>query len=1073
MTICFKHEWFHRNGQPRAILHHTTKNESFIRTCMILKKMGIKNYAFPLSLYDPDLLNVDVFDLEEDTPENQILRTKVQIEASRNRWYYLRECLRIYEQGGAPVRFRLDRSSCAMTWWFTNGIDYYSMAPRQTGKDQPLYSKIRTPDGWKRMGDIYPGDKAVAQDGSISEVIGVYPQGFRPIYRIHFEDGRYTDCGKEHLWMVHNKHWDENGWKIVLLSDIMEYLEYAPKDCDDLSIPVVVPEQTYHADLPVDPYILGALIAGEEGTSSDLVFKASHRFVIKEINRLLPLGNKVFHKEQNIYQIVCDSSNGRPRSSPLESDLKKKKILPFRRTKNVIPEIYKKASPLQKLHLLQGLMDVKGSVDGNSEVYFKCKNKYLAEEVRELVWSLGGISSIKTLFSMKSRRTSAHQNKTEYYVSVLIPNLTEVFRNPRSKDSICDSYKTKKTLKLGIKSVEYIGEEKTQCIEIDHPDHLYVTDNYIVTHNTVCALALTSHVLYTAGYEYTIGMMANNDNLRQINVKRVKSFGENLPDWWRVKDRNKDKNNSQEIYYEALKTHYVTFVAQADKSAADKIGRGGTMPMLHFDEFEFIVNIGTTYPVIMASGQAARTNAKKNGKPYSNIITTTAGDPSKPECREAMAIVDGAMSHTELLYDSENIDSLHQIVESASPQKMVLGIFSHHQLGYDNKWFKDQVAKNRYTKEQAERDLLNRRVAIQDQPVISKDILARINASQREVKDIQVINEKFVIYWYISKEYRMSDEFKNTSIVVGCDSSEMIGRDSTTLVGVDPRNLSVVFTFRCNEGNINVVGTAIGQLLLMFPKMIFVPENKSSGTSIIDIVTTVLRQVKVNPFMRIFNWVVNNRDQKEFQGIDIRDMNLLDSSVRKFFGIKTDKEKRNALYSQVLLDACELAADLIKDQTLIQELNSLTVRNGRVDHASGGNDDTVIAWLLAMFFIFHAKNLSLYGINPGTNMSQIIQSKDQHDNSEELKRSELIKLKIEELTENLKKQSNPSTRKLIESEIRLLSQKISNTTATIPLNAEEFHRDPKRYVDPAVVSSIRPQHSSEDIERSIRALFNV
>ena len=679
MSICFLHEWNDAQGRPRAIPHMTTANTSFLRTAMLLKSMSIDNYAFPLCLYDPDLLHVDVHDLEENTPENENLRRKVMIEARRNVWYYLRECIRIYEQGGKPVRFRLDRGSCAMTWWFTNGIDYTSMQPRQTGK-------------------------------------------------------------------------------------------------------------------------------------------------------------------------------------------------------------------------------------------------------------------------------------------------------------------------------------------------------------TVCALALTSHVLYISGEDYQCGMMTKDNALRQINVKRVRDFGDYLPAWWMAKDRNKDKLNAEEIYYSALKTHYLTFVAQSEKGAADKQGRGGSFPFVHFDELEYIINIGISYPTILSSGGAARVNAKRNNKPHSNLITTTAGDPSTAACREAMAILDGAMAHNEHFYDVENLEKLHDIVEAASPQKMVLGVFSHLQLGYDNKWLRDQILRNKLTKEQTERDFLNRRVSIQEKPVIPKDVLSKINSSQRDHPYIQIISSKFVIYWYIPKDQVNSQYFKNKPIVVGCDSSEMIGRDSTTLIGVDPTDLSVVFSFRSSEGNISVVGTIIAQLLLTFPKMIFVPENKSSGTSIIDIVTMILRKEGHNPFTRIFNWVVNNRHEKEFASINIRDTALLDTHIKKYFGIKTDKTKRDDLYSRVLLEGTALAADKIRDQNLIRELNSLTVRNGRVDHGVGSNDDTVIAFLMAMWFILNARHLDIYGVDPGSNMKYVTRSDHGENDRLLLERQDKIRAQIDDLVDKLKYQKDPSYRKLIEADIGLLRGTSTDTS---------------------------------------------
>lgn len=859
MSIVFQKDWKNEDGRLRAIPHMSTKNTSFLRTAQLLRRMGINNYAFSLCLYDPDLLDVDVHDLEENTPENEIIRTKVQIEARRNGWYYLRECIRIYEQGGTPVRFRLDRGACAMTWCFLNGIDYTGMQPRQTGKAQPLDAKILSEDGWIEMGEVTENTKVITPDGEIVSVIGIYPQGLKDIYRITLEGGQTTRCCDEHLWYVYCKEW-VNPWKIITLKDIR--------------------------------------LSGDE-------------------------------------------------------------------------------------------------------IYFP----------------VGG--SLEKLVS-----------------------------------------------------IDYVGQHKAQCISIDHPDHLYITDDYIVTHNTVAALSLTSWVIYSSGLDFQVGMLAKDNSLRQENVKRVKSFGENLPSWWVVEDRYKDKKNAEEIYYSALKTHYVTFVGQSEKSAADKQARGASPPVFHFDEFEYTNNIGISYPTILASTGTARENAKRNGKPHSNIITTTAGNPTKPECQEAARILDGAMPFTERLYDIENSEILHQVVKAASPQKMIIGVFSHLQLGKDNDWLRDKISRNKMTPDQVLRDYLNRRVSIQDNPVIPKNVLSLINSSEREPSYIQILSNKFVIYWYLPKEVVHSQAFKERSIVVGCDSSEMIGRDSTTLIGIDPRSLETVCSFRCSEGNINVVGVMIAQLLLMFPKMVLVPENKSSGTAIIDNVSLILRKEGHNPFYRMFNWVVNNCHEQPFSQINTRDHSLLDTVTKRYFGIKTDKSKREELYSSILLEASTKAASRIKDKILIQELGSLTVRNGRVDHAVGGHDDTVVAWLMAMWFILNGKHLDMYGIKPGTVLSHI--NPGQPDKTVlTAERQSVIRDKIEDLEKALKTQRDPSVRKLLEADLTLFKSMITNGPIPIPTTADELNRDPRRFTDSDIAEQSRNPVKSDEVERSLRMLLRL
>ena len=71
-----------------------------------------------------------------------------------------------------------------------------------TGKAEPLWAKVLTPTGWKRMGDIQVGDDVTAGDGSVTQVTGVFPQGDMDVYSVQLEDGRIAYCTRDHLWPV-------------------------------------------------------------------------------------------------------------------------------------------------------------------------------------------------------------------------------------------------------------------------------------------------------------------------------------------------------------------------------------------------------------------------------------------------------------------------------------------------------------------------------------------------------------------------------------------------------------------------------------------------------------------------------------------------------------------------------------------------------------------------------------------------------------------------------------------------------------------------------------------------------
>ncbi|MCP4538529.1 MAG: hypothetical protein GY832_15445 [Chloroflexi bacterium] len=88
-----------------------------------------------------------------------------------------------------------------------------------TGKAQNLDAKILTPKGWTTMGDIQKGDYVVGRDGLPKKVLGVYPQGIRPIYRVTFSDGSSTAADNEHLWLVDDG--SKRNWQVVETRELL------------------------------------------------------------------------------------------------------------------------------------------------------------------------------------------------------------------------------------------------------------------------------------------------------------------------------------------------------------------------------------------------------------------------------------------------------------------------------------------------------------------------------------------------------------------------------------------------------------------------------------------------------------------------------------------------------------------------------------------------------------------------------------------------------------------------------------------------------------------------------------
>src|SRR5690348_15821662 len=165
---------------------------------------------------------------------------------------------------GVPTGFSdLDR----MTSGFQPG-DLIVVAGRPSmGKAQPLEAQVRTASGWKPMGDLCVGEALASIDGAPSFVSGIFPQGRRQVYRVTFSDGRSCEACGEHLWGVHHRAWPEPR---VLTTAAIASLLSRKHYRHSLWIDTPAADDGHAEPLPVDPWLLGALLAAGELSGSAL-----------------------------------------------------------------------------------------------------------------------------------------------------------------------------------------------------------------------------------------------------------------------------------------------------------------------------------------------------------------------------------------------------------------------------------------------------------------------------------------------------------------------------------------------------------------------------------------------------------------------------------------------------------------------------------------------------------------------------------------------------------------------------------------------------------------------------------
>ena len=341
------------------------------------------------------------------------------------------------------------------------------------GKAQPDSELVLTPSGWECMGRVNAGDHVIGADGKPVIVESIHPQGWQPIYRVMMSDGTSTRCTGNHLWNVRTKHdkYRDRPWRTMSLDDIRN------KPHMEWFCPVVSPvqfEQKNFFETPLNPYLLGVLLGDGHLKDTGVMFASADEFIVEEVESIVgeDYGLHVRHAGKYDYAIT----HGIPRKGNALLALLRRLRLSGKRSHNKhIPYLYLLSSLEDRLALLQGLMDTDGNLNpGGTSGEFCSTSRQLADGVAFLVRSLGGVTRV--------RRKKIKGYRDAFRVNVSPPNMNP-FRLPRKADQY--TFKTTYEPTRRIVGIEECGTEPCTCIKVDSDEGLYVTNDFIVTHNTV------------------------------------------------------------------------------------------------------------------------------------------------------------------------------------------------------------------------------------------------------------------------------------------------------------------------------------------------------------------------------------------------------------------------------------------------------------------------------------------------------------------------------------------------------------------------------------------------------------
>lgn len=479
-----------------------------------LQKMGIDISEF----YVEDLTRPHAFDVnkkfEELTIKDVVDATKKKLlkiekdyiqDSNVQSWDLADEIDDVIDEFGAEENIGLPINGNILSP-ILNGAELGALTIRSgssgLGKALPNRTKIPTPIGWRTVEEIKVGDYLFDAFGKPTKVLGIFPQGYKEVYQLTFKDGRTAKCSKDHLWSFvscrQKKEAKEKRKFITLTAEEISKKTLQGKSGEFLVLipmqkAVEYPEKRHY----IPPYLFGLAL----GDGSFRQNPSNKSFQFSSENETLPsiigntMGWKVKKNRGENYtwyfegQEVISFFGKKKKNIWVEDFLKEyPELVNADSHSKFIPRDYLEDSIENRVALLQGLMDTDGSVDKKGRTAFYTVSEQLRDNVEELARSLGYKTTVIV---------DTHKEKTTTFIISIQgepQQKAKLFRLPRKVKRIIDwvnnGKRKEKNQFVPLVKIESLGyEDEMTCFLVDNKEHLFLTENFIPTHNTRVAVA--------------------------------------------------------------------------------------------------------------------------------------------------------------------------------------------------------------------------------------------------------------------------------------------------------------------------------------------------------------------------------------------------------------------------------------------------------------------------------------------------------------------------------------------------------------------------------------------------------
>ena len=439
------------------------------------------------------------------------------------------------------------------------------------------------------------------------------------------------------------------------------------------------------------------------------------------------------------------------------------------------------------------------------------------------------------------------------------------------------------------------------------------------------------------------------------NIGRIQGMRDCLPTYMQLDKKrlvtgeySKISDKKESMTQPTTKNSLITLPSAISAEAADKLGRGKTVPFVWWDEFGYIKFIDIIYQAMVPAFKEAHDVSIGNGKRSCMMISTTPGDMNTDCGKYACDFRNRGAVFRDIFYDNTP-EEVQYILDKNSKNGFFTISYQYRQLGKTEKYFNEMV-RDMGDWNKIRREILLEWLVINESSPFDQEDIEELGALVKDLTPIKTltIDKAFFLDIYKNRE-------AGIRYILGVDVASGTTGDSSAIVVVNSKTKETVATFENNRIDTlqfsKVIHTIATQI---YPNCVIAVERNNAGDSVL----ANLKKTDVSDKL-YYEKRVNELDYRVDSSIHQKNTDGGTDNI--IYGIWTDK-KREIMFETLAKNVKYYKHRFLAGPLVSQVIKLIINKKGRVDHPSGGHDDLVMALNMAWWVIYNGKNRSKFGI---------------------------------------------------------------------------------------------------------------